>query len=135
MTYVDFAGREVEDLELETMRREARLDAGPLVGCSECGDWHGRDLPTCPIVIEARAREAQARRNPILGLPSAYRLEERPPEARRVLRDVLLELAAEANVEAERSWSKRKGPMAAYWRAVSTYAKHLARATARAREV
>ena len=76
-----------------------------------------------------------ARRNPVLDLPAARRLEELPPEARAALRDVLLELADQANANAEEAWRRRKGPMAAYWRAVSTYAKHIARATARAREV
>lgn len=82
-----------------------------------------------------REREARRRRNPILALPAAARLDELPPEAKAALRAVLLDLADQANAEAERSWSKRKGPMAAYWRSVSTYAKHLARATARAREL
>lgn len=76
-----------------------------------------------------------ARRNPVLDLPSARRLETLPPEARAALRAVLLDVAVEANVLAETAWRKRKGPMAAYWRAVSTYAKHIARATARAKEV
>lgn len=38
------------------------------------------------------------------------------------------ELRAQANDEAESAWKRRKGPMAAYWRAVSTYARHLAHA-------
>jgi hypothetical protein len=49
------------------------------------------------------------------------------PEKKR-LRSLLLEMAAEANEKAEHCWRKRKGPMAAYWRAVSTYAKHTAKA-------
>jgi len=32
------------------------------------------------------------------------------------------------NAEAENAWRRRKGPMAAYWRAVATYARHLAHA-------
>jgi hypothetical protein len=76
-----------------------------------------------------------ARRNPVLDLPSAKRLEELPIEARIALRAVLLDLADEANDQAEDAWSRKKGPMAAYWRAVSTYAKHIARATLRSSEV
>jgi hypothetical protein len=38
------------------------------------------------------------------------------------------ELRADADRQAEESWRKRKGPMAAYWRAVSTYARHVAHA-------
>ncbi|SDY08279.1 hypothetical protein SAMN05421681_110187 [Lysobacter enzymogenes] len=38
------------------------------------------------------------------------------------------ELRDQANQEAEKAWKKRKGPMAAYWRAVATYARHVAHA-------
>ncbi|MGU2073411.1 hypothetical protein ACSETA_10695 [Pseudomonas aeruginosa] len=38
------------------------------------------------------------------------------------------ELRVQANTEAENAWRRRKGPMAAYWRAVSTYARHIAHA-------
>jgi hypothetical protein len=40
----------------------------------------------------------------------------------------LLELPADADRQAEHAWRKRKGPMAAYWRAVATYARHTAHA-------
>lgn len=72
-----------------------------------------------------------ALRNPVLDLPASRRLETLPPEAKAALAAVLRELAVEANVLAETSWRKRKGPMAAYWRAVSTYAKHIGRAIER----
>lgn len=73
-------------------------------------------------------------RNPVLALPSVERLRSLDPECRVALRAVLLDVAADADAKAETSWKKRKGPMAAYWRAVSTYAKHIARATASAEE-
>lgn len=38
------------------------------------------------------------------------------------------DLRDQANTEAENAWRRRKGPMAAYWRAVSTYARHMAHA-------
>ncbi|MGD7150444.1 hypothetical protein [Ralstonia pseudosolanacearum] len=66
--------------------------------------------------------------NPLLRLPAAKRLMALPPEQRRVVAAVLRDLRAEANSEAEKSWHRRKAPMAAYWRTVSTYARHLAHA-------
>lgn len=66
--------------------------------------------------------------NPLLKLPAAERLMGLPPEQRREIALVMRDLRDQANTEAEKSWRKRKGPMAAYWRAVSTYARHLAHA-------
>ena len=67
-------------------------------------------------------------RNPVLELPAAARLRSLPAASRAELRAVLKDLARESRVKAETSWRRHKGPMAAYWRAVSTYAGHLARA-------
>ena len=51
------------------------------------------------------------------------------PEAdRRRIAAVMRDLRAQANAEAQTAWNRRKAPMAAYWRAVSTYARHLAHA-------
>ena len=66
--------------------------------------------------------------NPLFDLPSAKALLERPLDERLALAAIFRDLRAQANVEAEKSWAKRKGPMAAYWRAVSTYARHTAHA-------
>jgi hypothetical protein len=66
--------------------------------------------------------------NPLLKLPAGRALLDLPAEQRAALEAVLRELRNQANVEAEKSWLKRKGPMAAYWRAVATYARHLAHA-------
>lgn len=66
--------------------------------------------------------------NPLLGLPAARNLVALPIESRRALATVLRALRTQANTEAEVAWSRRKGPMAAYWRAVATYARHLAHA-------
>ena len=66
--------------------------------------------------------------NPLLQLPAGRKLLELPAEQRAPLESVLRELRDQANAEAEKSWLKRKGPMAAYWRAVATYARHLAHA-------
>jgi hypothetical protein len=71
-------------------------------------------------------------RNPILALPSTHRLQalmaEASPALQAAFRDALNELAADASERAEQSWRKSKGPVAVYWRAVSTYAKHIKRA-------
>ena len=66
-------------------------------------------------------------RNPVLALPGTARLLELDPHTRSLLRAVLLDLAADARARAEDSWRRHKAPMAAYWKAVSVYAGHLAR--------
>ena len=55
-------------------------------------------------------------------------LQSLPPDVRAQLCRVLLQLRREARVNAETSWRRHKAPMAAYWKAVSVYAGHLARA-------
>ncbi|KRG47389.1 hypothetical protein ARC20_03410 [Stenotrophomonas panacihumi] len=66
--------------------------------------------------------------NPLLQLPAGRALAALPAEDRERIEAVMRELRDQANTEAEKAWRKRKGPMAAYWRAVSTYARHLAHA-------
>lgn len=66
--------------------------------------------------------------NPLLVLPAGQELMKLPAEDRKRIANVMRALRRQANTEAEKSWSKRKGPMAAYWRAVSTYARHMAHA-------
>jgi hypothetical protein len=80
----------------------------------------------------ARSLRADVR-NPVLALPAIAELLARPLEERRALRRVLLELAADARARADSSWRRHKAPMAAYWKAVAVYARHLARAIAKAR--
>ncbi|MCA8331849.1 hypothetical protein [Burkholderia cepacia] len=72
--------------------------------------------------------------NPLLRLPAARALTELPLDSRRALSKVLRALRDQANAEAEIAWKRRKGPMAAYWRAVATYARHLAHALDRTGE-
>jgi len=67
-------------------------------------------------------------RNPLLQLDAGRALAALPAEQRVPLERLLRELRHQANAEAEKAWAKRKGPMAAYWRAVSTYARHTAHA-------
>lgn len=66
--------------------------------------------------------------NPVVGLPSAKNLRDLPPESRLALAKVLREIGRDADERAEKSWRTRKAPMAAYWRAVGVYARHIARA-------
>jgi HEPN domain-containing protein len=63
-------------------------------------------------------------RNPLLALPAAHRIKSLPVEMRRELAALLTEMAQDAACRADKAWSKSKGPMAAYWKAVSVYAKH-----------
>ena len=67
-------------------------------------------------------------RNPILALPAMARVRALPPAAREALAAVLDDVRADG---AERSWQQKKGPMAAYWKAVSVYALHIRRAVKR----
>lgn len=66
--------------------------------------------------------------NPLLKLPAGRALLALPIEDRRRIEAVMRALRDQANTEAEISWRRRKGPMAAYWRAVATYARHIAHA-------
>lgn len=66
-------------------------------------------------------------RNRMLGLPSAVAIQALPIEQRRPLGTLLRELAVHARANANESWKRGKGPMAAYWMAVSIYARHTAR--------
>ncbi|WP_220816095.1 hypothetical protein [Pseudomonas paralcaligenes] len=69
--------------------------------------------------------------NPLLRLPAGRALLGLPAEDRARIEAVMRELREQANAEAETAWQRRKGPMAAYWRAVATYARHLAHALAK----
>ena len=65
-------------------------------------------------------------RNPILMLPAAKSILDLPIEHRRPLGVLLRQLSQQAAEKADASWKSNKGIMAAYWKAVSVYAKHLA---------
>jgi hypothetical protein len=69
--------------------------------------------------------------NPLFKLPAGRALLALPEEHRSPLERLMRELREQANDEAENAWRRRKGPMAAYWRAVSTYARHIAHALSR----
>lgn len=65
-------------------------------------------------------------RNPVLALPAAARLVALPAPAREALAAVLRDLSRDARERAEKCWRTHKAPMAAYWKAVAVYARHLA---------
>ncbi|GIU74795.1 MAG: hypothetical protein KatS3mg004_1882 [Bryobacteraceae bacterium] len=68
------------------------------------------------------------RHNPVLDLPECKELLGLPDASRIALARALCGLASAADTKADISWRRRKAPMAAYWRAVSIYARHIARA-------
>lgn len=70
-------------------------------------------------------------RNPVLALPGMRRLQMLNPETRRLLALVLEDLAKDARERAEKCWRTHKPPMAAYWKAVAVYARHIAKALRR----
>lgn len=63
-------------------------------------------------------------RNPLVALPAFRAMAALPPDAKQAVELLLFELAADARARAELSWRKNKAPMAAYWKAVSVYARH-----------
>lgn len=69
--------------------------------------------------------------NPLLKLPAGKALLAMPEADRQRIEAVMRDLRDQANHEAEKAWKRRKGPMAAYWRAVATYARHVAHALRR----
>lgn len=71
--------------------------------------------------------------NPLLKLPASQKILALPAEHRAHFESLFRELRDEANQEAEKAWKRRKGPMAVYWRAVSTYARHAAHALSKGR--
>jgi hypothetical protein len=69
--------------------------------------------------------------NPLLKLPAGKALMALPLADRRHFEALYRQLRAQADAEADKAWKRRKGPMAAYWRAVATYARHTAHALAK----
>lgn len=65
-------------------------------------------------------------RNPLLALPAMQTLLATPES--RLLIPVLRGIQADARGRADKAWKTHKAPMALYWKAVSVYAGHLARA-------
>lgn len=76
--------------------------------------------------MKARSAKVETR-NPVMALPAIGRLQSLDKPSRSALQAVLRDLQADARARAEKSWRTHKAPMAAYWKAVSVYAGHLAR--------
>ncbi len=72
--------------------------------------------------------------NPLLKLPAGRALLALPRADRERIEAVMRALRAQANDEAEKAYRRRKGPMHAYWRAVATYARHMAHALSKNQE-
>lgn len=70
----------------------------------------------------------RVRRNPVLGLAAISRLQALPAACREPLGALLRDLGADASARADACWARNKAPMAAYWKAVGVYARHIARA-------
>ncbi len=77
-----------------------------------------------------RSNRAEVR-NPLLALPATKRLAALPPETREIVCDLLEEIRIDAFARADNAWRKSKPPLAAYWRAVSTYSGHVRKAIRR----
>lgn len=70
--------------------------------------------------------------NPLLKLPAARKILQLPdsPE-KRLLEQLLRELGADPEAQAQKCWKQRKAPVAAYWFACAVYCRHVARLFAR----
>lgn len=67
-------------------------------------------------------------RNPVLALAAIAELQALPEGARAPLARLLRELGHDATARGDKAWRTHKPPMAAYWKAVAVYARHIARA-------
>ena len=90
--------------------------------------------PGAPATDNSGPKETPGRslrsdvRNPLLAMPAMEKLRDLSPEQRSALKALLREVAKDARFRAEKCWRTHKAPMAAYWKAVSVYAGHTARA-------
>lgn len=73
------------------------------------------------------ARTSAEISNPVLRLQSAAAIQALPPDARAALKAVLMDLRRQSAAKAQLDWKRNKGMTAAYWKAVSIYAGHIAR--------
>jgi hypothetical protein len=73
-----------------------------------------------------RSNRAEVR-NPVLALPAFKAVHDLPDPVKLALAALLDNLSKDAEAKAESSWLKKKGPIAAYWKAVAVYSKHASR--------
>lgn len=67
-------------------------------------------------------------RNPVVALPGFALLRALDADTRNKLVAALRSIQADARDRADKCWRTHKAPMAVYWKAVSVYAGHIARA-------
>ncbi|QAY80497.1 hypothetical protein ETR14_27265 (plasmid) [Sphingosinicella sp. BN140058] len=86
-----------------------------------------------PAPSAERARSARLEvRNPVLGMPAVRTaIEQLTDREAAAVRAILLAIQADARERADKSWSKKKPPLAAYWAAVGVYCGHISRALRR----
>ncbi|MGL4966144.1 MAG: hypothetical protein ACRC67_33295 [Inquilinus sp.] len=70
-------------------------------------------------------------RNPVLALPAMDRFRLLDAAQRQAVEGLLRDISRHAAAQAEHCWRRKKAPMAVYWKVVSVYAKHAARAIAK----
>lgn len=77
--------------------------------------------------MSARSQRADVR-NPVLALPEALELAlvvQKYPEVQEKAERLLRALSDSCRATAEKSWLKRKAPMAAYWYPFAVYFRHI----------
>jgi hypothetical protein len=78
-------------------------------------------------LMEQRSNRAEIR-NPILALPALRKVRALPEPARLAIAELLKEISEDAQERSVRAWYRNKAPMAAYWKSVAVYARHIHRA-------
>ncbi len=76
-----------------------------------------------------RSNRAEVR-NPVLALPAMQDLMALEPGTRALVRRMIQDLRAQANLKAAASFATCKWMMFAYWKIVGVYANHIQRALA-----
>jgi hypothetical protein len=76
-----------------------------------------------------RSNRAEVR-NPVLALPAMRDLRALDPGTRALVRRLIQDIRAQANVKAAASFATCKWMMFAYWKIVGVYANHIQRALA-----
>lgn len=77
--------------------------------------------------MTGRSQRADVR-NPVLALPAAEQIKALEPAAKAALRAILRDLQLDARARADKCWRTHKAPMALYWKCVSVYSGHIAKA-------
>jgi hypothetical protein len=118
-------GSPLSERVFKGIRAESHKKAAAQIGTA----LHAEGLETTSISVQeakpARSNKPEVR-NPVLKLPAIAQFKALPPEARAALIAMLRDLSTDARGKAEKSWRTNKAPMAAYWKAVAVYARHLA---------